>query len=420
MIEMQQKTDRPSERQLRVLSVCRALPTPEDPSGGIFVQNRLAAMARIADVHVVQPLPWFPAIAPLPLWARKHTRDNRGLLVEHAPMFYLPKILKSLDGAWLERAIRPAIDNFRGAGQIDLIDAHFGYPEGVGCLNLGRKLGIPVFITIRGFETEYVRRPIIGSMLIRAMREATACISVSHSLREMALRHGVESSKIRVIHNAIDRHTFNPGDRAAARARLGAPQAGRLIVSVGHLISRKRHHVLIDAFRRLREHFPSAQLVIIGGKLFESNYPDRLRQQVRDSGLVGAVQFIGNVPPALIADWLRAADVFALGTAREGCCNAVLEALATGIPVVTTPVGDNAYFIKEGENGYLTPVDDSLAMERALRAALQRTEWPHAEIARRLDVGTWENVARLVDAFFREILDLRPASNSSSVLRAAI
>lgn len=405
-------------RQLNVLSVCRALPTPQDPSAGVFVQNRLAALARVANVRVAQPLPWFPVVAPFPAWARQPSRESQGMNIQHAPMFYVPRFLKSLDAYWLERSVRQTARRLYDQGALDLIDAHFGYPEGVGCLNLARKLGLPVFITIRGFETEYLRKPIIGPMLARALREATAIISVSHSLRDLAIRSGVNESKVRVIHNAIDRDIFRPGDMQSARHRLDLPLQDRIIVSVGHLISRKRHHVLIDAFCRVRERNPKALLVIIGGRSFEPEYPERLHRQVRAAGAESVVRFLGNASPRIVADWLQAADVFALGTAREGCCNAVLEALAAGVPVVTTPVGDNACFVREGENGYLAPVDNVEAMGRALDVALTRRDWPRAQISEQLGVGSWIDVAQRVEAYFRETLSVERTSGAASVLSA--
>lgn len=391
-------------RPLNILSVCRSLPTPEDPSSGIFVLNRLAALSGIANVRIVQPVPWCPQVAPLPAWARTPTHEADGVEISHAPMFYVPRVLKSLDGYWLERALAPIARSIHARAPLDLIDAHFGYPEGVGSLRVARRLGIPLFITIRGFEAEYLRKPIIGPMLADALRSAAGCVSVSHSLRELAVEHGVDPAKVRVVHNAIERSIFHPGDAAAARARLRLPPTGRLIVSVGHLISRKRHHVLVEAFARVRAHYPDATLAIIGGKAFEPEYPEQLARLAQELRVADAVRFVGNIPPAAVADWLRAADVFALGTAREGCCNAVLEALGAGVPVVTTPVGDNAHFVKNGANGYLARVDDPAGMAEALAAVFARQSWDRGRISAELAVGTWQKIARDVLDFFEEML----------------
>jgi glycosyltransferase involved in cell wall biosynthesis len=373
---------------------------------GIFVANRLAAMARHADVRVVQPVPYLPGVRPLPEWARSPTRSVAGIEVLHAPMLYLPYVLKSADGMWLARAVAPVLARLHAERPIDVIDAHFGYPEGVGCQRVARQLGLPLFITIRGFENEYLQKPVIGDQLRTAMRKATGCICVSHSLRAMSLQQGVAADRLGVVHNAIDGNTFSYDTPRAARERLGLPLEQRLVVSVGHLVSRKRHHILIEAFARLRACHPDARLVILGARSFEVAYPGQLVALARRLGIEDAVTFAGNRPPTEVADWLRAADVFALGTAREGCCNAVLESLAVGAPNVTTPAGDNTHFVRDGHNGFIVPIDDAPAMAAALERALQ-VSWDREAIARALhaDVGSWDRVAQNVLEYMSRQLD---------------
>ncbi len=392
----------PAAAALSIVGVCRTLPTPEDPVAGTFVLHRLAALARLADVRVVQPVPYFPLAKPLPAWSgAPHTAQ--GLSIEPAPMFYLPGVLKSLDGRWLARSTQRALARLARARRIDLIDAHFGYPEGAGCVRAGRALGLPVFVTIRGSETDLLALPGIGAQLVQALNAAAGCISVSHTLARLAVRHGVDERRLRVIPNAIDRSLFRPGSREAARRELGIDARAPLIVAVGHLVAGKRHHVLVRALAGLRRRYPRAQLAIVGGAAYERSYPQELERLTREAGVAEQVRMLGRIAQLEVNTWLQAADVFALATHREGCCNAVLEALAAGRPVVTTPVGDNPQFVHEGVNGALVPVDDVVAFERALESALGRS-WDAQAIARGLEVGDWEDVARRVLGFFRERL----------------
>jgi teichuronic acid biosynthesis glycosyltransferase TuaC len=407
-------------RALRIVSVCRMLPTPTNPSSGVFVLNRLEGMASRAEVQVVQPIPFFPGVVRRPSWAAAPSRVERSLRVEHVPMFYIPGILKAADGMWLARAVDRVIERLHRESPIDAIDAHFGYPEGVGCLRVARRLGIPLFITVRGVENEWMDVPGVGAKMLDAFRNAAGCIAVSHFLQELLLRHGVPAERVRVIHNAIDSTTFSFGEKQTARYELGLDSHRPLIVSVGHLVSRKRHHVLIEAFASLAPEWADAQLVIIGGRVFERSYPDQLVQLARERGVADRVRFLGNIAPGEVATWLRAADVFALGTAREGCCNAVLEALAVGVPVVTTPAGDNAYFVENDVNGYIVPIDAVIDLAQALERALSRP-WDRAQIARALmsRVGTWQDVgARVVDFMEEHIEGWR--ANSQGVAARAI
>jgi glycosyltransferase involved in cell wall biosynthesis len=393
-------------KRLRIVSVCKSLPNPDHASDGVFVANRLAAMHEQADLRVIQPVPYMPVLRRLPVWARERSRQLKSMHIEHAPMFYVPGVLKFADAMWMERAIGSRIAQMHAQQPIDVIDAHFGYPEGAACLRIARRLGIPAFITIRGFENEFASRPGVGPQLITAMREATGCVSVSHSLKELAMRLGVAEDRVRVVHNAIDARLFHSGPRDEARTQLGIDPRQPLVVSVGHLISRKRHHVLIEAFARVRERIPEARLAIMGAPSFEAQYPAQLEAQIGTLGLREHVRILGNIPPTTVATWLRAADVFALGTAREGCCNAVLEALASGLPVVTTPAGDNAWFVEEGISGHIVPVDDVAAMGDRVGAALARPDWNRAAIAHKLmqQVGSWDRVAASVIEFFNERL----------------
>jgi len=173
-----------------------------------------------------------------------------------------------------------------------------------------------------------------------------------------------------------------------------------------HLIDRKRHHVLVEAFAAVRREFPDATLAVIGGRSAEPRYASQLEAQIRAQGLQSSVRLVGNLAQPEVVDWLRAADVFALLSAREGCCNAVLEALAVGVPVVATPAGDNAVFVQRGRNGEIVPVDDAPATTRALSAVLKRTDWDRAAISSKLgvQVGNWGVVAERVLAFFRQRL----------------
>lgn len=404
-------------RRLRIVSVCRVLPTVSDPTAGQFVRNRLSALREKADLHALQPVPFCPVVRPLPEWARAPASAS---WVEIAPMFYLPGVLKRFDGQWLARSIMGRIAERQRAGEIDLIDAHFGYPDGVGAVAVAQRLHIPAFVTIRGVEVDWLRRQGVREQLVAALNAAAGCISVSHSLRDAVVAAGVPAEKLVVIPNAIDSARFQPGDQASARRRLGLADDVRLVVTVGHLLKVKRHDELIRAVSALKPSLPNLVLAIVGGASHEPYEPERLLALARELGVADQVRFVGRVPQDQVVEWLRAADVFALASEREGCCNAVLEALAVGVPVVATAAGDNAHFVAGGSNGYIVPVAQPDDIAPALNAALGRSDWNRAAIAAEIGqrVGGWERVARSVLDFFHERLSYgaRLASTGSRVL----
>src|SRR4051794_38063637 len=108
---------------MRVISVSITYPGPALPYGGLFVQRRLAALARRVDLAVVSPQPWFP-------WLRPAAPSDDSGSAEVPPvtrprMFYLPGLIKGLDGFWMRNALLAELGHMRGDRPIDLIDAHF-------------------------------------------------------------------------------------------------------------------------------------------------------------------------------------------------------------------------------------------------------------------------------------------------------
>jgi teichuronic acid biosynthesis glycosyltransferase TuaC len=401
-------------RTLSIVSVCRTLPHPGNPSAGIFVLRRLEGMAQNATVSTLQPVPWFPVVAPLPAWAREAERQAGSLRIRHAPMFYIPRFMKSLDGLWLYRSILRHLRRLRQHTEIDAIDAHFGYPEGVGALLAGRRLGIPTFVTLRGFETEYLESRLVGSEIRYLLRNVHGCICVSHFLKKLAIENGARPESTCVIHNAIDRGQFCPADKHEARRELGLDLDAPIVISVGHLIRRKRHNVLLEAFAEVRSAIPAARLFIIGNDAAEPEYARELYLRGARPDLAEAVTYLGNLPAREVSKYLAASDVFALATQREGCCNAILEALACGLPVVTTDAGDNRWFVEDGKNGYIVPVDNPAETATAIKSVLTRTDWDRRKISAELNVLDWKSVGRSAVEFMADRLALREARLAAS------
>ena len=149
---------------------------------------------------------------------------------------------------------------------------------------------------------------------------------------------------------------------------------------------------------------PDVECFIVGGEVAaEVGYARELRRTLHTRGLGTTVRLVGVKAPDEMGDWYRAADLLVLPSYREGCCNAVLEALACGVPVVTTPVGDNAKYVIPGSTGALVPVDDAVALTAAIEEALHAV-WDPEFISTRVTAEGWAGVARQVIDFFQQRL----------------
>ena len=387
-------TRQPSKK-LTICSVSMSMPTVVRPKNGVFVRRRLGALAEIANLNVIMPSPWFPGLSPM----ERHADDISEFKICSRRMFYVPGILKSLDRFWMRRALLPVIRHLHEDRRFDVMDAHFGYPTGAACCDVANTLKIPAFVTIRGVEQRQLKHRRIGPQLIHCLRNATGVIAVSHSLKETVVSSGIDEDKVQVIPNAVDTSSFSPGDRDAERAKLGLPKGVPLLISVGSMIPRKGYHDLLNAFVTVKQQVSDAELVIVGGGVrYDRGYPAQIRDQVQQLQLKHSVHLVGSVPPVEVPQWLRAADIFALATYQEGCCNGVLEALATGLPSIVTPAGDNERYITPGDNGYVVPIGDSEQLAQRLIEALQ-SNWNRAEIAGGVSQYSWADVAADVRDF---------------------
>jgi len=147
----------------------------------------------------------------------------------------------------------------------------------------------------------------------------------------------------------------------------------RNILYAGVLIPRKGVHHLINAFARIIEDSPRAKLVIVG-RAENKDYAAELRQQAGQLSLNGRVRFVKEVPQVELAAWMRKACMFVLPTYSEGLPRVLFEAMATGIPVISSPVSGIPEIVQDGTTGFLVPPGDEAALAGRLRWVLEHPD----------------------------------------------
>ena len=389
----------------RILVFTTLFPHPGQPNAGLFIRERMFRVAAELPLMVVAPVPWFPLQGLIRNW-RPHFRPaapyreiQSGIEVLHPRFFSIPGIFKSLDGFFMALGALPTLLRLRQRFDYQIIDAHFVYPDGYAASLLGQWLGVPVTITLRGTEARLAGVPVMRELMLKALLQATRVFSVSDSLRLKVLSIGVPEGKVRVVGNGVDASKFQPVLQHQARRELGLPDQGLMLVSVGGLCERKGFHRVIDCLPELRRSFPDLRYLVVGGASAEGDWTERLKQQVSDLGLEEVVVFLGTMPPDRLKQPLSAADVFVLSTRNEGWANVFLEAMACGLPVVTTNVGGNVEVVCRPELGTIVAFDDSPALTLAIAAAL-RAQWDRKQIIDYAHANSWDQrVTALVSEF---------------------
>lgn len=379
-------------------------PSAMQPGAGLFIRERMFRVGRELPLAVVAPSAWFPLQGLLRRFRRGFrpgapaAEVQQGFDVWYPRFLSVPGLLKGLDGWMMALGAWPRLRALKRAGRLDLIDAHFAYPDGYAAVKLGRWLQVPVTITLRGTEQRLAAGP-LAPRLATALRGATQVFAVSESLRRVALQLGADPAKVQVVGNGVDLERFRPLPRAQARAALGLAPDAQVLIGVGGIVERKGFHRVVELLPALLQRFPRLVYLVVGGPSPEGDMTAALRAQIERLGLHDAVRLLGPMPPERLSEVLSAADVFVLATRNEGWANVFLEAMACGLPVVTTAVGGNAEVVCRPELGRVVPFGDAGELTAAIEAALTQA-WDESAIRAYAQANTWElRVAELLRVF---------------------
>lgn len=347
------------------------------PAGGMANQTRqLAELLRGAgaDVHLVQS-----------------NADYRPAFIGRVPVVRAGfRLLLFLGALW------------KAAGRSDLLHvmANSGWSWhlfAVPAIRVARLRGVPVIVNYRGGEAEvFLDRAHAG--VRRALRQGTLLVVPSGFLQQVFARHGMAAE---VVPNIVDLERFQPA--AASR-----PVAAHLVVA-RNLEPIYDNATAIRALARVREARPDARLTIAG-----SGPQDvELRRLAAELGQTEAIRFAGRLDRDAVASLYQDADIALNPSTVDNMPNSVLEALASGLPVVSTDVGGVPYIVQDGTTALLVPPRDPGAMASAILRLLDNRDLANALSRAGLAEAqryTWARVAGVLACAYRRALAMRDSA----------
>lgn len=239
----------------------------------------------------------------------------------------------------------------------------------------------PNFVRLSASDNLWRHMPSVYDRIERsAMQEATSAWCVRDSgTKTLRLRYPKLAERIRFVPTWVDVENFHPvahDERLALREQLArehaVPLTGEWIVTVGRLDTQKDPALMAESFARLVNAGRDAHWLVVGDGVLRA----ALQRLVADAGVGARVHFLGLQAPSRIARILQCADLYALSSAYEGMPMALLEALGSGLPVVSTDVGEVRRVLQDGVNGRLLAVRDADSFSQALGQALDhRRAW---------------------------------------------
>ncbi len=399
-----------TDKTPRLVVFCSLYPSQVRPNAGVFIRERMSRVAEHCPLVVVSPVPWFPLQGLVRLFKPdyrpqppRYERQN-GIHVYFPRFLAIPGLFRRVDGFFMAAGSLPLLFKLKKDFAFNLIDAHFAYPDGYAATLLGSWFRVPVTITMRGTEVPVSKIPGRRERLMKALQRAARVFSVSESLKRHAVALGAETEKIAVIGNGVDTTKFFAIDKSEARRQLGLDEDAQVVISVGGLVDRKGFHRVIEILPCLLTRHPRLVYLMVGGASPEGNNRAKLEQQVESLGLTRQVRFLGAMASKDLHVPLSASDVFVLATANEGWANVFLEAMACGLPVITTDVGGNREVVSDSTLGTVVPFGEPDALLRGIDDALNRN-WNRQAIMDYAANNAWDKRISLLLAEFNKLVN---------------
>ncbi|MBL6751692.1 MAG: glycosyltransferase [Nevskia sp.] len=356
-------TDTADPAALRVLLVTTSFPESADDPSGVFVERLASHLARRAAVTVLAPA------------GRSARRDPAGAL-RVLRVRYAPAAWRGLTGSpggipvaldrnpWLWPVVPLLLAALFArclalARHADVVHANWSIVGVIaGCA--ARLAGRPLVTTLRGEDVNRAARsPLYRGILGLCLRLSGRVAVVSQAmLGNVAAQFPQWRSRCVFVANGVAR----PASAAPAAHRAPGDAAGLSLVAVGSLIPRKDVATIIRALARL-DGLPGVRLEVIGDGAERA----ALERLAASLGVGARVRFCGQVPPPEVAGSLARAQAFVLSSRSEGRSNALLEALAAGLPVLATDIEGVAEIVEDGVNGLLFGAGDDAALAAQIR-----------------------------------------------------
>jgi len=398
---------------VKVAVVAEFYPSRRDPVLGIWAHRQaLAARDAGAEVRVlvlhrlVPPrasLAAGPASAVGELTAR--AREPRRQVRDGIPVTYVPFVSPPRQrsyatwGAWAAPTLGLALRRLRSSFPFDLVHAHNAVPAGDAVRHLragARLLEVPVIVSVHGGDVLYTagRDRTGAENVARALGDAQLVLANSQGIADMSRAHG--AGETRVVHLGAD-----VADAQRPARRDGAPR----LVTVGHLVARKRHADVLRALAVLGRRHPTLRYAIVG------DGPQRIALEGLATRLEIAdrVEFHGQLDPGQAIEQARRCTLFVMPSTEEAFGVAYIEAMAGGLPAIgcrgepgpeeIAAAGDGLVLVPPGDIERLTQrIDELLSDPHRLREVGQRAR---ATVAAHF---TWERCGRQTLAAYEHVL----------------
>ena len=372
-----------------LLFVSNLLPRPGEPQRGIFNAYLLQAVQRLLQaeggtLRVLVPVAAGPQVhADVASW--QYPGVPVADEIRYVPYLHIPYLGRNLAASSCRRALQRQMAWFREA---DVVVGSWLYPDAVAAEALARRAGTRFVARLHGTDRLHVQAAWRGTRCRETLRRADCVLVNAAFMRDALAKAGFDG--VRVVENGVDEALFYPGGSTEREPGL--------VLWVGNLVAVKDPARAIRVFQESMRHGAQKLIIVGAGPLRQ-----RLLDLVEAAGLQKRVSFIDRLPADALGVHMRQASCLLLTSVSEGMPNVVREALACGMPVVSTRVGDVPCIVENGVNGFCMeshPTSDN-ALVDGVRLVLER-EWDSESVRVASQIHDWDVSARML---FEKIFD---------------
>lgn len=350
---------------MKLLFISNLFPDTREPYRGLDNACLLHELSDRCEIRVISPRPALPWKSGPAKVCREIDRKFRP---EYIRASYVPKIGSLVNHRLFARSIRRRLLDLKKEFTYDVILCSWIYPDACAIARLQAEIQVPFVAIAQGSDVHaYLKMPLRRTIIENSMNRSQGVITRSAKLASLLKEAGVAVEKLQPVYNGVDLNLFQPGDKSAARAALGLSDAP-IILFVGNFLPVKNPLLLIEAHAEVCRERPT-HLVMIGGGPMEQE----VRHAADAAGLGKYVTLAGRKNAQEISIYMRAADLLCMSSRNEGVPNVILEAFASGLPVVSTNVGGISEVVNQPFLGELVQEGNAPQLKTALLKTLNST-----------------------------------------------
>jgi glycosyltransferase involved in cell wall biosynthesis len=364
------------EENKSILIITNLYPVPWGPNRASFNKQQFDLLSKHLTVNIVILLTWKE-------WLGHRKACNNTSNIKYCPYFYIPKFGRRLVPTFQFLSLLfylPWIKKQQFSG----ILASWGFPDAVAVSMLNKFIKLPLYVKVHGTDVnENSQYPARSALMKKWLNKANTIFCASQALADVLQKTGINKHKLAVNYNGVNPEVFYPVDQKPHHQHF---------VFVGSLIETKGCNELLSAFIQVKHKHPEIELDIIG----EGPMKKILAEKISQSGFTDSIRLQGSVVLSKVAEFIRHANILVLPSYREGVPNVLLEAFASGTPVISTRVGGIPEVVNN-EVGLIVDAKNELMLASAMEKSLT-IKWSTQAILKHAENFDWErNVQHVLD-----------------------